>query len=179
MILDSAILGFWETFSDAIVNLRLWLLWAFGTDHTHRAVSIVLVCPLSRSPLSVHLDRKRIMLVCANNPGKLRLQKSDLGRPDIKHGSCQVALVKNPPVNAGDPSFIPGLGKSPWGGNRNPLQYSWLSIPWTEEPDGLPATGWQRVGHDWVTEHNIKHRHLGYWKTKLNPGREVNAGRYF
>ena len=22
-------------------------------------------------------------------------------------------------------------------------------IPWTEEPDGLQATGLQRVGHDW------------------------------
>ena len=24
-------------------------------------------------------------------------------------------------------------------------------IPWTEEPGGLPSTGSQRVGHDWVT----------------------------
>ena len=23
-----------------------------------------------------------------------------------------------------------------------------LRIPWTEEPGGLQATGWQRVGHD-------------------------------
>ena len=24
-------------------------------------------------------------------------------------------------------------------------------IPWTEEPGGLHSIGWQRVGHDWVT----------------------------
>ena len=24
-------------------------------------------------------------------------------------------------------------------------------IPWTEEPGGLQSTGWQREGHDWVT----------------------------
>ena len=24
-------------------------------------------------------------------------------------------------------------------------------IPWTEEAGGLQFTGWQRVGHDWVT----------------------------
>ena len=24
-------------------------------------------------------------------------------------------------------------------------------IPWTEEPAGLQSMGWQRVGHDWVT----------------------------
>ena len=34
--------------------------------------------------------------------------------------------VKNPPVNAGDMSLIPGLGRSRGGGNGNPLQYSWL-----------------------------------------------------
>ena len=38
-------------------------------------------------------------------------------------------VVKNPPANAGDVrdvSSIPGLGRSPRGGNGNPLQYSCL-----------------------------------------------------
>ena len=26
-------------------------------------------------------------------------------------------------------------------------------IPWTEEPGGLQSMGFQRVGHDWATEH--------------------------
>ena len=133
MILDSALLGFWETFSDTIVDPRLWVLCGpaiVGTlglwNRPYSQSSSHLVYPLSRGLLSIHLDRKRIMVVYANNPGKLRLWKSGLGRPDIKHGTSQVALVKNPPVNAGDPSLIPGLGKSPGGGNGNPLQYSWL-----------------------------------------------------
>ena len=33
-------------------------------------------------------------------------------------------------------------------GNGNPLQYSCLENPATEEPDGLPSMG-SRVGHDW------------------------------
>ena len=36
-------------------------------------------------------------------------------------------VVKNPPANAGDArdvAWIPGLGRSPGGGNGNPLQYS-------------------------------------------------------
>ena len=36
-------------------------------------------------------------------------------------------MVKNPPAKAGDvrdPGLIPGLGRSPGGGNGNPLQYS-------------------------------------------------------
>ena len=38
-------------------------------------------------------------------------------------------MVKNPPANAGDTGdvdSIPGLGRSPGGGNGNPLQYSCL-----------------------------------------------------
>ena len=38
-------------------------------------------------------------------------------------------VVKNPPANAGfirDDSRIPGSGRSPGGGNGNPLQYSCL-----------------------------------------------------
>ena len=31
--------------------------------------------------------------------------------------------------NAGDPGSIPGLGRSPGGGNGNPLQYSCLENP--------------------------------------------------
>ena len=50
--------------------------------------------------------------------------------------------------NVGDPGSIPGSGRSPGEGNDNPLQYSCLEIPWTEEPGGLQSMGSQRVGHD-------------------------------
>ena len=35
-------------------------------------------------------------------------------------------MVKNPPSNAGDTGSTSGLGRSPGGGNGNPLQYSCL-----------------------------------------------------
>ena len=38
------------------------------------------------------------------------------GRSDGKESAC----------NAGDPGSSPGLGRSPGGGNGNPLQYSYL-----------------------------------------------------
>ena len=38
-------------------------------------------------------------------------------------------VVKNLPANAGDAGLIPGLGRSPGGGNGNPLQYSCLGNP--------------------------------------------------
>ena len=48
--------------------------------------------------------------------------------------------------NVGDQGSIPGSGRSPGEGNGNPLQYSCLEIPWTEEPGRLQSTGSQRVG---------------------------------
>ena len=38
-------------------------------------------------------------------------------------------MVKNPPADAGDLGSIPGLGRSPGGGNGNPLRYSCLENP--------------------------------------------------
>ena len=39
------------------------------------------------------------------------------------------SVVKNPLANAGDAGSIPGSGRSPGGGNDNPLQYSYLGNP--------------------------------------------------
>ena len=39
------------------------------------------------------------------------------------------SVVKNPPANVGDAGLIPGLVRSPGGGNGNPLQYSCLENP--------------------------------------------------
>ena len=57
-------------------------------------------------------------------------------------------MVKNLPANAGDTDSIPGWGRSPGGGHGNPLQYSYLESPWTEEPGGLQFMGSKRFGHD-------------------------------
>ena len=54
-------------------------------------------------------------------------------------------VVKNPLANAGDArgtGLIPGLGRYPGEGNRNPLQYSCWEISWTEEPGGLHTAHW-------------------------------------
>ena len=57
---------------------------------------------------------------------------------------------------AEDPDSIPGLERSPGGGNGNPLQYSCLEKPWTEEPDGLQSKGSQRVRQDLATKQQNK-----------------------
>ena len=48
--------------------------------------------------------------------------------------------VKNRPTSAGDardPCSIAGLGRSPGGGNGNPLQYSGLENPMDCSPSGF------------------------------------------
>ena len=55
---------------------------------------------------------------------------------------------KESTYNVGDLGSIPGSGRSPGGGNGNPLQYSCLENPWTEEPGGLESMGLQRAEHD-------------------------------
>ena len=49
-------------------------------------------------------------------------------------------VVKNPSVNAGDMALIPGLGRSPGGGNGNPLLYSCVGNP-------MDKGAWQAIVH--------------------------------
>ena len=60
-------------------------------------------------------------------------------------------MVKNLPTNAGDirdASLIPESGRSPGGGNGNPLQYSCLENPHGWRSLGATVIGLQRVGHN-------------------------------
>ena len=51
--------------------------------------------------------------------------------------------------DSGDSGSIPGLGKSPGGGDGNPLQYSCLGNSMDRDAGRLQSTGFQRVGNDW------------------------------
>ena len=59
------------------------------------------------------------------------------------------SIGKESACSAGDPGLIPGSGKSPGEGNGNTLPYSFLEIPWAEEPGGLLSMESHRVGQDW------------------------------
>ena len=62
------------------------------------------------------------------------------------------SVGKESACNSGGPGLIPGLGRSPGEGNGNPLQYSCLENPTTEEPGRLQSMGSQWVGHDLATK---------------------------
>ena len=60
-------------------------------------------------------------------------------------------LVKNPLANAEnirDAGSVPGSGRSPGGGQGDPLQYSYLEVPMDRKPGRLQSIGSQRVRHD-------------------------------
>ena len=57
---------------------------------------------------------------------------------------------------------IPGSGRSAGGGNGNPLQYSCLENPWTEEPGGLQSIGLQNQTRLTVCAHTHTHTHTHY-----------------
>ena len=55
------------------------------------------------------------------------------------------SVVKNPPASEGVAGSIPGWGRSPGGGNGNPLQYSCLGNPvdrgaWRALVHGVPTS---------------------------------------
>ena len=65
--------------------------------------------------------------------------------------------VKNPPVNAGDlgdPGSISGSGRSPGGGNGDPLQYSHLENP-------MDRGAWRATVHRVTELDAIEHTHPG------------------
>ena len=65
--------------------------------------------------------------------------------------------VKNPPANAGKVGEIPGSGRSPGGGNGNPLHYSCLKNP-MDKRSLLGYRPWGcRVRHDLVTKQQQKY----------------------
>ena len=52
--------------------------------------------------------------------------------------------------DTGNSGLIPGLGRSPKGGNGNPLQYSCLENPMKRGAWWVQSMGLQRVGHNWA-----------------------------
>ena len=59
---------------------------------------------------------------------------------------------KKKTVNAGNMDLIPGSGRAPGEGNRNPLKYSCLGKPMKEEAWKAEVLGVKRVDHDLATK---------------------------
>ena len=69
-----------------------------------------------------------------------------------------MAQVVNLSANAGDArdsGLAPGLGRSPGGGNGNPLQYSCQENLMDRGDGGLHSMGSQRVRYNRSTEHTV------------------------
>ena len=76
-----------------------------------------------------------------------------LGAPIKEHllllrGFPGGSAIENPLANAGPIGFIAGLGRSPGGGNGNPLQYSCQENSMDRGASQATVPGMQKVGHD-------------------------------
>ena len=74
----------------------------------------------------------------SGKPGALQSLGSHRVR-DTTTATAGGSVVKNPPGNVGDVGSIPGPGRSPGGGNGNPLQYSCLKN--STDRGGLQSLG--------------------------------------
>ena len=61
-------------------------------------------------------------------PGSLHRVKPDGGGRAFRQGFPGSSAGKESACSAGEPSSIPGLGRSPEEGIGYPLQYSWASL---------------------------------------------------
>ena len=59
---------------------------------------------------------------------------------NLTEGFPDDSVVKNLPADGGDPSSIPGSGRSPGEGNASPLQHSCLGNP-------MDRGAWQAIVH--------------------------------
>ena len=80
-------------------------------------------------------------------------------KPRVVSQVAQLLRIRPP---WGDLGSIRGLGRSPRGGNGNPLQYSCLENS-MDKPRGLQFMGLQRVKHDWTTEHRQQNPRKTAW----------------
>ena len=63
-------------------------------------------------------------------------------------------MVKNPPArDKGDVGSVPGLGRSPEGGDGNSCCYPCSKFHGQKEAGGLQSMGSQRVAHNMLTTH--------------------------
>ena len=83
----------------------------------------------------------------------LQKKKVNIELPYDPNGSIGKEFTSNA-RDTGDMGTTPWLGRSPGGGNDNPLQYSHLKNPKTEEPGGLQSTGSQESVMTWQINHH-------------------------
>ena len=87
-------------------------------------------------------------------------------RYQITQGFPGGVVVKYLPANAGDAGdtgLIPGLGRSPGGGNGNPLHYSCQDNPMDRGAWRATVHGVARVGHNWAHTHAPNNASTPHW----------------
>ena len=88
------------------------------------------------------------------------------------------SVSKESSCNAGDPGSIPGLKRSPGGGNGNPLQYSCLESPMDRGAWWATVYGVAKVKHDDDWAHN-RYEAASHWGFDLHLPSDNNVENIF
>ena len=113
---------------------------------------------LTTNTLGYSLWSQRVRHSCVRTDMHANISREGTRERGAQWASLVAQLVKNPPAmqesayNTGGVGSIPGLGRSPGGGNSNPLQYSCLGNPMDRGFWWATVYGVTRVGHDLVTK---------------------------
>ena len=84
-------------------------------------------------------------------------------------------MVKNPSAHVGDVGLIPGSGRSPSGGNGNPLQYSRLGNPMDRGAWWATVCGVAKES-DTTEQLNNNNNNMRLVREKLDEEREGRGG---
>ena len=100
----------------------------------------VLRAPAAPSPIQTRFQVPKLRPCSHPNLGETSLLRECIGADTVFSGGF---VVMNPPANTGDPGSILGFGKSPGGGNDNPLHYFCLENSMDTGAWGLQSMGSQ------------------------------------
>ena len=146
-----------------MVKLHFWLYWIFfissngwGYFPSQRICSSnSMPCWLLTKLWEERRQRRQIWESCGSGATASRLKAKDFRKWRLFFGCPQAALVvKNSHTNDGDAGSIPGWEDSLEKDVATHSSVLAWRIPWAEDPGSLQSTGWQRVGHNWATEHS-------------------------
>ena len=97
----------------------------------------------------------------------------NFGPADIRLGFPDSSIGKESACNAGDPSLIPGSGRSAGEGIGYPLQYSWASlvVQLVNNPPAMQETWVRSLGWEDPLEEGIAiHFSILHWRIPMDRG---------
>ena len=111
------------------LKVKVWeKIFQANGDQNKTGVAVFISDKIDFEIKAVKRDKEGICIIIKGSIQEENITVINIYAPNIGVGFPGGSEVKASAWNAGDPSSIPGLGRSPGEGNGNPLQYFGLHI---------------------------------------------------